>query len=578
MAPPSLQDEALSRYSASGEVPRVKKGSYSGSATVVKQDAMKDAPVVSFESVLAGKAPGVQVASYSGQPGAQADISIRGFGSFNAGNAPLYVIDGVPATSGDWASGNMSTSAMSYLNPSDIESITVLKDAAAASLYGSRASNGVILITTKKGKSGKLTSTFKASAGFSYFAYDNYPLASDAQMEELHRQAWYNYGERNPSQWKKYASLDEYAAAKVEQYYPSRDYDKYIYKDWEDVLFRTGISQNYEYSVSGGGEKGKIYASVAYTDQQGVVSIDNLQRFSTTVNGETNLNKYIKIGANLQYSRQFQEGHQEGASTKDNPFFIWKVVLNPRWPYAYKEDGSLYLERWNSSYSTINPVASYNAQINDAKQNRLIIKGFVEAKITDYLTAKTTLSSDWLYVHDRFGWLYGHPNYTAYSDQGGYMSDRHRNVNRTVSSTTLNFDKTWGDHHVAALAGWEAEEEKYHMTRIGKIDFSYAGATESIFGTNYEDGYAYSREEGLLSALGSLSYDYKAKYYLTGTFRRDGSSRLAPETRWGNFWSVSGSWRFSNEDFLEYEWLKEVMGWGMALRYLESDQEHQGQK
>jgi TonB-linked SusC/RagA family outer membrane protein len=535
----------------------VKKGSYSGSATVVKQDAMKDAPVVSFESVLAGKAPGVQVASFSGQPGAQADISIRGFGSFNAGNAPLYVIDGVPATSGDWASGNMSTSAMSYLNPSDIESITVLKDAAAASLYGSRASNGVILITTKKGKSGKLTSTFKASAGFSYFAYDNYPLASDAQMEELHRQAWYNYGERNPSKWKSYGSLDNYTAAMVEKYYPARDYDKYIYRDWEDVLFRTGISQNYEYSVSGGGEKGKIYASVAYTDQQGVVSIDNLQRFSTTINGETNLNKFIKIGGNLQYSRQFQEGHQEGASTKDNPFFIWKVVLNPRWPYAYKEDGSLYLERWNSSYSTINPVASYNAQINDAKQNRLIIKGFVEAKITDYLTAKTTLSSDWLYVHDRFGWLYGHPNYTAYSDQGGYMSDRHRNVNRTVSSTTLNFDKTWGDHHVAALAGWEAEEEKYHMTRIGKIDFSYAGATESIFGTNYEDGYAYSREEGLLSALGSLSYDYKAKYYLTGTFRRDGSSRLAPETRWGNFWSVSGSWRFSNEDFLEYEWLND---------------------
>jgi len=249
----------------------VKKGSYSGSATVVKQDAMKDAPVVSFESVLAGKAPGVQVASFSGQPGAQADISIRGFGSFNAGNAPLYVIDGVPATSGDWASGNMSTSAMSFLNPSDIESITVLKDAAAASLYGSRASNGVILITTKKGKQGKLTSTFKASAGFSYFAYDNYPLASDAQMEELHRQAWYNYGERNPSQWKKYASLDEYAAAKVQQYYPERDYDKYIYRDWEDVLFRTGIAQNYEYSVSGGGEKGKIYASVAYTDQQGVV-------------------------------------------------------------------------------------------------------------------------------------------------------------------------------------------------------------------------------------------------------------------------------------------------------------------
>ena len=167
----------------------VKKGSYSGSATMVKDDALKDAPVMSFESVLAGKAPGVQVSASSGQPGAQADIAIRGFGSFNAGNQPLYVIDGVPATSGDWSSGNISTSAMSFLNPSDIESITILKDAAAASLYGSRASNGVILITTKKGKQGKVVSTFKASVGVSYFAYDNYELANDQETEDLIRMA-----------------------------------------------------------------------------------------------------------------------------------------------------------------------------------------------------------------------------------------------------------------------------------------------------------------------------------------------------------------------------------------------------
>ena len=190
----------------------VKKGSYSGSATMVKEDALKDAPVMSFESVLSGKAAGVQVSSTSGQPGAQADISIRGFGSFNAGNSPLYVIDGVPATSGDWSSGNISTSAMSFLNPSDIESITILKDAAAASLYGSRASNGVILVTTKKGKQGKVTSSFKASVGVSYFAYDNYELANEQETEDLIRMAWYNYGEMTPSAWNKsYASVADYA-------------------------------------------------------------------------------------------------------------------------------------------------------------------------------------------------------------------------------------------------------------------------------------------------------------------------------------------------------------------------------
>ena len=534
----------------------VKKGSYSGSATVVKDDALKDAPVMSFESVLSGKAPGVQVAASSGQPGAQADISIRGFGSFNAGNAPLYVIDGVPATSGDWSSGNISTTAMSFLNPSDIESITILKDAAAASLYGSRASNGVILITTKKGQQGKVTSTFKGSVGVSYFAYDNYPLASDSETEQLHRLAWTHYGERNPNSWKSYGTLEAYVDAKVQQNYPARDESKYIYKDWEDVLFRKGIAQNYEYSVSGGGEKGRIYASVAYSDQQGLTTIENLQRVSTTVNGEAKLNKYIRLGGNLQYSWTFQEGHQEDHS-KDDPYTIWKVYLNDRWPYAYRETGELYMEPWNPTVSTVNPVPTYDMQINDARQNRLLLKGWMEVKFTEWLTAKSTISSDWLYVHDRFGWLYGHPNFTAYGEPGGYMSDRHRNINRMVSSTQLNFDKTWGEHHVSAMAAWEAEEEKYRMTRAGKTSFSYAGATESYFGTEYDSSYSYSREEGLLSVLGSLSYDFGARYYITGTFRRDGSSRLAPETRWGNFWSVSGSWRFANEKFMDFAWLND---------------------
>lgn len=535
----------------------VKKGSYSGSASVVKENALKDAPVVSFEQVLSGKAAGVQVASSSGQPGSEVSIDIRGYGSFNAGNQPLYVIDGVPATSGDYSSGNISTSAMNFLNPSDVESITILKDAAAASLYGSRASNGVILITTKKGKAGKLTSTFKANVGMSYFAYDNYPLASDSQAEALHRESWTNYANNNPSAWKGYSSISDYVNAQVAKNYPAKDESKYIYKDWEDVLFRTGVAQTYEYSISGGGEKGKIYASLAYTDQQGVVSIDYLRRFSTTVNGETQIGKRLKIGGTLQYSWQYQDGHQDGQSSKDNPFYQWKVILNERWPYQYK-DGSLYLEAFNPSLSTINPVASYEAQVNDARQNRLIMKGWAEFKFTDWLTAKTILSSDWLYVHDRFGWLYGHPNFYAYSDVGGYMSDRHRNINRLVSSSTVNFDKTWNKHHVSAMLGWEAEKETYRMTRVGKIDFSYQGAEESIFGAKFDDGYSWSREGSLLSFLSRVAYDYDNKYYLTGTYRRDGSSKLAPDTRWGDFWSVSGSWRFSNEKFIDFEWLNDA--------------------
>ena len=534
-----------------------KKGSYSGSAAVVKQDAIKDAPVVSFEQALAGKAAGVQAMSYSGQPGSEVEISVRGYGSFNASNKPLYVIDGVPATSGDWSTGNISTSAMNFLNPSDIESITILKDAAAASLYGSRASNGVVLITTKKGKEGDLVSTFKASVGVSYFSYKKHmEMVSDAENEALQRMSYRNYAEANPSVWSSYGSIDAYVDNRIAKYYPAFDHDKYIYKDWEKALFQRGISQNYEYSISGGSDKGKIYASVAYTDQHGVVKIDYLQRFTATVNGEVKLANWFKLGGTMQYSWQYQDGHQDGWSSKDNPMFMWKAVFIDRWPYAYKATGDLFEETFSTRFNTINPVAQFKHQINDAKQNRTILKGWAEVAFTDYLKLKTTLSSDWLYVHDKFGWLYGHPNFTAYGT--GYASDKHRNINKVVSSTTLNFDKTFIDlHHVSAMVGWEAEREKFNGLRLGKTDFSYLGATESVMGTTFDEGYAWSHEEGLLSLLGSLSYDFDSRYYITGTFRRDGSSRLAPDTRWGNFWSVSGTWRFSKEKFLEFPWMND---------------------
>lgn len=535
----------------------VKKGSYSGSASVVKKDAIKDAPVVSFEQALAGKAPGVQVQSYSGQPGSEVEINIRGYGSFNASNQPLYVIDGVPATSGDYGWGNISTSAMNFLNPEDVESITILKDAAAASLYGSRASNGVILITTKKGKAGDIVSNFKAAVGVSYFAYKDFlPTASDKENERLQRMSFTNYANANPSAWSSYGSVDAYVSAKLEQNYPAFDHDKYIYKDWEDVLFRKGITQSYEFNISGGNDRGKVYASAAYTDQQGVLEMDYLRRFSTTINGEAKLNRRVKIGGTLQYSWSYQDGHQDGWSSKDNPIFMWKAVFIDRWPYQYKDTGELFTETFSPRLNTINPVQTYDKQVNEAYSNRLIIKGWIEADITDYLKLKSTLSSDWLNHHDRFAWLYGHPNFYAYSDTGGYVSDNHMNVNRMVSSTTLSFDKTFGEkHHVAALVGWEAEKYKYNELHLGKIDFSYMGAEESDLAANFDSGGSHTTKANMLSLLGSLSYDFDSKYYITGTFRRDGSSKLAPDTRWGSFWSVSGSWRFSKEKFLDFGWL-----------------------
>lgn len=529
------------------------KGSYSGSATQLRQENFKDVPVINFEQAIVGSVPGVQISQKSGQPGSLPEIRIRGFGSFNAGNEPLYVIDGVPATSGDWSSGNMYTSSMNFLNPGDIESITVLKDAAASSLYGSRASNGVIIITTKKGRQGKAITTFKANMGISYFAMDNYPTVSENDAEVLTREAWRNYGTDNPAQWQNYGSLDNYVDVMAERYFPSRK-SNLIYENWEDQLFRMAVSQNYEMSISGGNEKSKVFASVAYTDENGINRIQYLNRFTASVNAEHAISNHLKVGGSIQYSDQKQSGHQDGQA-KDNLFYLWKVHLTPRWPFQY-EDGSYWLESYDGG-TRVNPVPQFDLQINDATQLRVMLKGWAELKISDDFKIKSVASKDYLKMHDRFAWLYGHINFTAYGE--GYASDRYRMVDRQVSSTVANYNKSLGDHNIAVMIGWEAEREEFLYTRLAKMDFSNYGATESALATNFQSGYTYRNESNLLSAVSSVSYDYDSRYYLSGSFRRDGSSRLGPDTRWGDFWSVAGSWRLSNEKFIEdIDWIDDL--------------------
>jgi len=527
----------------------VKKGSYSGSATMVKGDAIKDIPAMTFEQAITGAVAGVSISQTSGQPGGMPEIRVRGLSSFNAGNDPLYVIDGIPATSGDLSSANIWSSTMNYLNPSDIETITILKDAAAASLYGSRAANGVILITTKKGNTGKIVSTFKASTGVSYFAYNNYPLANDSEAEMLHREAWTNYANANASSWSSYGSISAYVNAKVQQYYPAKK-EGYKYVDWEDVLFRNAVSQNYEFSISGGGPQSKVYASVGYNDQQGVNVMENLTRISTTFNAEAQASKHIKVGGTFQFTSTNQKGNQDGAA-KDNPYYLWKVILTSRWPYQDPE-GNYWMESYNGSYR--NPVPNYDKQIANSKQGRTLIKGYVEADLMKGLKAKSILSYDYTRIDDRFGWMMGHPNGTAYGN--GYIGDRYRRVEKLVSSTTLNYEKTFAEkHHLTVMAGWEAEDDSQQYTNLSMSDFANYGMQSTYLAATLKEGGTYNDQSTLNSVLGNLNYDFDNRYFVTATLRRDGSSRLSPVERWGNFWSLSGSWKISNEKFMkDVEW------------------------
>ena len=317
-----------------------KKSSFTGAASNVNAEkALKDIPVTTFEQALQGSAPGVTVNQSSGQPGAGLSIRVRGTGSMNASNNPLYVIDGVPVISGDIAVSGVSGDSKAYnvmasINPDDIESITVLKDAAAASLYGSRAANGVILITTKRGKEGKTSVNFKASFGFSDWAVNNHPKVNGEQAHELVYEAGYNeaviYGGYDD------ANAKAYAQELADSYAPLLD----KYSNWEDVLFRDhGFSQNYEFSAQGGNEKNKFYASLAYKDEQGKAIHTGIEGFTGRLNvSHKSSDNKLEFGANVTFSKQFSRMADEGSSYA-NPYFLVNWVCMPNIP-IYNEDGS----------------------------------------------------------------------------------------------------------------------------------------------------------------------------------------------------------------------------------------------
>ena len=550
----------------------VRQAAYSGSASVMKAEKLQDIPVISFEQALSGNAAGVQLSNTSGLPGAFPQIRIRGVGSMNAGNDPLYVIDGIPAISGDWSVSNTWTSSMNYLNPSDIESITILKDAAASALYGSRASNGVVLITTKNGRAGKTQISFKNNIGFSNFAFNNYPMASEAETEMLHREAWSNYADEYPEVWNTATynfSKDNYVNNRVEFYYPAKR-PGYGYINWEKELFRTGVTRTHELSISGGNETTRLFISGAYNKNESVSTTRYMDRVSGTLNVDHKVNKRISVGANIQMAYTKQVGNQE-SSWWDNPWYGMKAIVTDRWP-AYNPDGTLwkgwpivdssgevigYNSYFTNSSSYRNPIINRENQITYSAQSRLIAKPYIEANLFDGLKVKSIFSFDGLYIFDKFGWLPEHANGQAYGD--GYYSEREQTVVKLVSSTTLNYNKTFGNHSINAMAGWEAEDTRNHFSEIDVADLFSTSVLSTTLASTLNEAYGNWGQYTLMSFISSLNYDYKSTYYLSATYRKDGSSRLSANKRWGDFWSVSGSWRVINEPFMQnISWLNDL--------------------
>lgn len=523
------------------------KSSFTGSANTLRADMMKNVPVMTVEQKLQGMTTGVNITSSSGQPGANQSIRIRGMGSFNASQEPLFVIDGVPVTSGSLSTGgadaaymnNSKTNIMSTLNPSDIENITVIKDAAAASLYGSRAANGVILITTKQGKAGRTQVSLNIAGGFSDAAVDFRPTLSGDQRYELLYEGLYNYALD-----KQMKSPSEYAGQEIGKY-------AYVpelgYTDWRKELLRTAIHQNYEASVSGGNERTTFYASLGYNSQEGLAKNSSLDRYSARLNMSQKVGKYGEVGANVMFTQMNQEMNEERGSSI-NPFLDVAMLMNPSMTVRDK-DGN-YVGAYPGT--TLNPLRDILTDYNRTRMTRMFSTGYASIEPLKGLKLKETLSYDYTIQKDS---RYFNPLSAAGPKSGSdaQTSKGFIEYGKLISSTSLNYVHTFNyKHHLDVLAAYEIESYQTdkasgERSRLPSNSNLVEPDNASVLNNFISSTQAYR----MLSYLSRLNYDYDDRYYIAGSFRRDGSSRLSPKNRWGNFWSVSGMWHLSNESFMK---------------------------
>ena len=527
-----------------------KKSAYAGSASTVKTGELKDVPAVSFADMLQGAAPGVQISSTSGQPGAATSINIRGMGSFNASTSPLYVIDGVPVVSGDYSA--LGTDAgldiMSTISNTDIESITVIKDAAAASLYGSRAANGVILITTKKGKAGRPAISVKADWGFSDFAMQYRPIMSGEERRE------YIYNGLKAGQLRDGATEAEAIA------YADKQIDKYApvpwcgYTDWDDLLFQKGSHQTYEVSAAGGTEKIKYYSSLSYLKQEGITPNSGLERLSGRVNVDYKATDRLSMGANILFSSVNQDAYKEG-TTYSSPFYSSRSKVTPSDP-AFNEDGS-----WNRDFignGDRNPLLSQTYDWRREYITRSFNTIFAEYEFIKDLKLKSTLSYD---VNNGKGKRWFDPRTSDGEDYNGSAFSQWYDQKKLVWANQLTYNVTIKDkHHLDALVGYEIDDDYYDYITLTKSNFASDRKPAMTNASKLEGGEGYDMRSRMVSYLSRVNYDYKNKYFLGASVRMDGSSRLSADNRWGTFWSVSGAWRIIEEGFMDpwKNWLNDL--------------------
>ena len=532
--------------------------SLASSVSVVKSESMKDVPSVSFDQMLQGRATGVSITTPSAGVGQPSIVNIRGVNSINSGTQPLYVIDGLPMQSGDLAAlGNAN--ALADINPQDIESISILKDAAATALYGSRAANGVIIITTKKGSQGAVKINYDVNVGFSN-PTKYYKVLNAQQYVDFKNQAVLNRWGSYPAAAKSSGWASGWDGSTPPFALGKDANGNIIDTNWANEIYQTGAIQNHTLSISGATNKSDFYLSVNHTGQDGIVIGDEYQRTGVRANASAKPMKYLKVGINSNYSNghtHYADASRNGENYSSSGFPRLAIILPPNIP-ARNEDGTAYFEsgtgigkgpnQANSSYP--NPLQGYDeGNANDTWVDRIIASAYAEITPITGLTLKSLYGVDHSVIEDKIYW---NPYLGDGYNSSGYASGYSSKLTEWTWTNTIAYSAKFASkHQLDVILGMESSRNNYGYWGLeaeGLTDYNFKGIEAPY--TTYS-GAGGLNEKTMISYFGNVNYNYNDKYMLSVNYRRDGYSPLGVTERWGNFYGAAVAYRISEEDFFK---------------------------
>ncbi|CAM3319871.1 SusC/RagA family TonB-linked outer membrane protein [Zobellia roscoffensis] len=531
----------------------VKKSDLTGSVSSIDGDAFKELPVTSVDQAIQARAPGVQVTQTSAAPGGGVSVRIRGSNSINSGSEPLYVVDGFPIYPDNSAysagGARQATNILASINPNDIESIEVLKDASATSIYGSRGSNGVVLITTKRGKAGKAKISYDGS-------YSTQTITNPINV-------------LTGSEFATYLNTLETSQGGAPIY--SQDQVSAFGKgtNWLDEVTRVGSVQNHQLTFSGGNKENRYAITGNYHDNKGIIKMTDFQRYGIRLNVDNSVfNNFLNVSSSWSYNRTVSNN---APTDQGGPggIIITALGLDPTVP-VFNEDGTYALASYDGRFS-INPLQELEFATDKDITNRVLGNTTFTFNLTEHLKAKTSIGADILNINRTS--FFPSVNTRIGRDNAGELTLANRNSGNILNENLLTYNNQFGKHFVDAVAGYTYQKEVNNFFSSTTRGITAASVDQATLqgGPDIITPTSNRREWLLESVLGRINYNFDSRYLATVTFRRDGSSRFGTENKWANFPSVALGWNLSNENFFADKGISEVMNnfklrasWGLT--------------